>query len=75
MSLDVSASDYDARIQSLALEKGQLATEVTLLVAQVRADIHSKLTPAQQQKLAEGANRKRQRWQERQRAQADEGQL
>jgi len=74
MSLDVNASDYDARVQSLALEKGQLATEMTLLVAQVRVDINSKLTPAQQQTLAEGMNRKRQRWQERQREYADDGQ-
>ena len=75
MSLDVNASDYNARIESLALEKGQLVTAVTLLVAQLRADINSKLTPAQQQKLAEGVNRKRQRWQEHQRAYADDEQL
>lgn len=60
-ALDVNASDYSAQIEDLATENGQLATELTLLLAQVRRDIHSKLSPEQQQKLTEGAGEMRQR--------------
>lgn len=66
-SLDVNASDYGARIENLAIDNGQLATELTLLLAQVRRDIYSKLSPEQQQKLTEGADEMRQRWARRRR--------
>ena len=58
--MDVNASDYGTKIQSLAAENGEIATEMTLLTSQLRVDIHAKLTPLQQQKLADGAGRMRQ---------------
>jgi Spy/CpxP family protein refolding chaperone len=60
-ALDVAASDYGARIENLATDNGQLATEMTLLLAQMRRDIYSKLSPEQQQKLTEEADEMRQR--------------
>lgn len=66
-SLDVNASDYGARIENIATDNGQLATELTLLLAQVRRDIYAKLSPEQQQKLSEGADEMRQRWARRRR--------
>ena len=59
--LDGNDSDYGAKIHSLAAESGQIATEMTLLVSQLRVDIHAKLTEEQRQKLTEGADRLRPR--------------
>ena len=60
--LKVNASDYGARMKDLAVDNGQLATEMTLLLAQLRLDIYAKLSPEQQQKLANGADEMRRRW-------------
>lgn len=60
-ALDGNDSDYGAKIHSLAAESGQVATEMTLLVSQLRVDIRAKLTEEQRQKLTEGADRMRQR--------------
>ena len=58
-SLDVEDANYSTRIGTLALESGQIATEMTLLHAQIRADIHLNLSPEQQQKMAAGGHRMR----------------
>ena len=52
-SLDVNDADFGEKLQNIAAENGGLATEMTLLQGRVRADVHSVLTPEQQQKLAE----------------------
>jgi len=53
-NLDPASSDYDVSIHALAAENGQIATELTLLMAQLKSDIHAVLTPEQQQQLATG---------------------
>lgn len=66
-TLDVNASNYEARVENLATDNGQLATELTFLLAELRRDIYSRLSPDQQQKLAEGGiemrKRRAGRWQ------------
>lgn len=74
-ALDGSASDYGVNIHNLAVENGQIATEMTLLVSQLRVDIHSKLTDEQRQKLTEGANRMRHGRGGQRRAQTSETEL
>jgi protein CpxP len=51
--LDVNDPAYEAKLQDLATESGQLATEMTLLHGRLRADINAVLTPEQRQQLAE----------------------
>ena len=67
-ALDGQASDYGTQIEALAIENGQIATEMTMLVSQLRVDIHSKLTDEQRQKLTEGGDQMRQRWNRKRRA-------
>ena len=74
-ALDGSASDYGVNIHNLAVENGQIATEMTLLLSQLRVDIHSKLTEQQRQKLAEGADRMRHRRDGKRRAPSGETEL
>jgi Spy/CpxP family protein refolding chaperone len=74
-ALDGSASDYGVNIHNLAVENGQIATEMTLLISQLRVDIHSKLTEEQRQMLAEGADRMRHRRDGKRRAQPGETEL
>ena len=59
MAIDGSADDYSVTLHELAAESGQIATEMTLLLTQLRVDIHSKLTEEQQQKLAERMQHRR----------------
>lgn len=63
-ALDLNSSDYAANIQSLAVDSGEIATEMTLLLSQIRLDIHSRLTPEQQQKLADTTDHMRHQWRE-----------
>ncbi len=58
-TVDGTASDYGVTIHALAVESGQIATEMTLLSSQLRVDIHSKLTEEQRQVLAESIGRMR----------------
>ena len=67
-ALDGQASDYSTQIETLAIENGQIATEMTVLVSQLRVDIHSKLTDEQRQRLTEGADHMRRRWDRKRRA-------
>lgn len=64
-SLDVSDAEFGAKLQSLAIENGQLTTEMTILQGRVRADVHGVLTPDQQRKLAEATVNRQQRYRER----------
>lgn len=52
-ALDIDGSDYSEQIRALAVESGEIATERTLLMSQLRVDIRARLTPEQRQKLAE----------------------
>lgn len=61
-ALDLDAGDYDSSIQRLAAESGEIAIARTLLLSQLRRDIHSRLTPEQQQKLADTADHMRHHW-------------
>jgi Spy/CpxP family protein refolding chaperone len=45
--LDPADGDYAARLNSLALENGQLVTDGTNLLGRVRAEVHAVLTPEQ----------------------------
>ena len=64
-SMDVDDPDYAVQVQHIATDNGQIATELTVLLAQLRADIHRTLTPEQQQKMAEGAEHMKERFRDR----------
>jgi Spy/CpxP family protein refolding chaperone len=51
--LDVNDADYNATLQNLSAESGELAAERTLLHGRVRGEIHAVLSAEQQQVLAE----------------------
>jgi Spy/CpxP family protein refolding chaperone len=69
-SLDPNDADYAVRLQSLATESGELAAGTALLHGKVRAELHAVLTPEQQLRMAEGAERMRERRGERSRREA-----
>ena len=50
-SLDPDSNDYDLRVHELATESGQVATEMTLAMAGLRAQVHAVLTPEQKTAL------------------------
>ncbi len=52
-ALNVSDTDYDVKLQSLAAENGEVVTQLTLLHGRVMAQVSGELTPEQQAKLAE----------------------
>lgn len=59
--LDAGDKDYHARLQDLALESGEVATSMVMLLGRVRAELYAELTDEQRQKLASG----RGHWRER----------
>ena len=60
-ALDVNDANYDATLQNLAVESGELEAEKTLLHGRVRGEIHAVLTAEQQQKLTDRVGRKESR--------------
>ena len=60
-ALDVNDANYNATLQNLAIESGELETEKTVLHGRVRGEIHAVLTAGQQQKIAERVGRKESR--------------
>lgn len=52
-ALNVADTDYDVQLQKLAVENGELATQLTLLQGRVRAQVSGELTPEQQATLSE----------------------
>jgi len=57
-ALDVNNANYNAALQDLSVESGQLEAEKTLLRGRVRGEIHAFLTAEQQQKMADRIGRK-----------------
>ena len=60
-ALDVNDANYDATLQNLAIESGELEAEKTLLHGRVRGEIHAVLTAEQQQKMTDRVGRKESR--------------
>jgi Spy/CpxP family protein refolding chaperone len=58
-TLDANDPDYSVRMQDLAADNGAIASELTIVMAEMRSNINAVLTPEQQQKLADGAGRMR----------------
>lgn len=52
--LDAGDKDYHARLQDLALESGEVATSMVMLLGRVRAELYAELSDEQRQKLADG---------------------
>ncbi|MCH8308495.1 MAG: Spy/CpxP family protein refolding chaperone [Proteobacteria bacterium] len=52
-ALNVADTDYEVQLQKLAVENGELATQLTLLHGRVRAQVSGELTPEQQATLSE----------------------
>ena len=52
-ALNVADTDYEVQLQKLAVENGELATQLTLLQGRVRAQVSGELTPEQQATLSE----------------------
>ncbi len=52
-ALNVSDKDYDVKLQNLAAENGEVATQLTLLHGRVMAQVNGELTPEQQAEMAE----------------------
>ncbi len=52
-ALNVADTEYDVQLQKLAVENGELATQLTLLHGRVRAQVSGELTPEQQATLSE----------------------
>jgi len=63
--LDVNDSDYYARLNELAAEKGAIASEQALLHGRLKAEINGALTPEQRQQLADKGDRMRDRFKQR----------
>ena len=51
-ALNVADTDYDVQLQKLAVENGELATQLTLLHGRVMAQVNGELTPEQQAELS-----------------------
>lgn len=60
--LDVSDSSHEAKLNSLAAEKGAIVSEQAVLHGRLKADIHAVLTPGQRQELAEKSGKLRNRF-------------
>ena len=56
-ALEFSDSEYDVKLQNLALENGELATQLTLLRGRVLSEINAELSAEQQAQFAEGRNK------------------
>ena len=76
-ALDPADPDYSAKLNNLAAEIGELATEATLLFGRVRLEVTQELTAEQAAELAELAEQRRdgfgRRWRNRHAADADAG--
>ena len=63
--LDPASPDYSARLNTLALESGQLVTEAANLLGRVRGEVHAVLTPEQIAEMQAAADNWRERRAER----------
>jgi Spy/CpxP family protein refolding chaperone len=69
--LEVSDSNYDARLNELAAEKGAIASEQALLHGRLKAEVNAVLTPEQRQELADKRDRIRERFKQREQERPD----
>lgn len=58
-ALDPSDADYDSVLNEVAISNGNLATQATILFAEVRQDVGEVLTPEQLEKLENARERRR----------------
>ncbi len=63
--LDATSADYGASLDALSLEQGQIATERSMLMGRLRAEVASVLTEEQRAELSELMDRGRERRQRR----------
>ena len=73
--LNIEDPDYAAKLDNLAAEQGQLATERTVLLGRLRADVGAQLTPEQRAEVNEMMDRFRDRGGRRHRRGADDSAL
>lgn len=71
-ALDVDDPAYADNLEQLAVESGELATEMTRLRGRIRAEVHAVLTPEQRQTMAAQMGRRMGHPGRRQRARGDE---
>jgi len=57
--LNVEDADYDAKLQNLSADQGELATSASELRGRIRAEVHAVLTPEQREKMAAAGERGR----------------
>lgn len=72
-ALETADPDYNIKVQDIAIDNGQIATELTLAMSALRVDIHSKLTPEQQKMLSESLEGRHDRGRERHRRPQNDG--
>jgi len=72
-ALDTADPDYGVKVQDIAIDNGQIATELTLAMSALRVDIHSKLTPEQQKMLSESLDGRHERGREHHRRPRNDG--
>jgi Spy/CpxP family protein refolding chaperone len=58
-ALKVADPDYDANLQNLSADQGELATTASELRGRIRAEVHAVLTPEQREKMAAAGERER----------------
>jgi Spy/CpxP family protein refolding chaperone len=61
-ALDTADADYDVKLQNLAIQNGELVTQLTLLHGRVMAQVNAELTDEQREKFAEGRERMHKRF-------------
>lgn len=72
--LNTADADYAARLDTLAVEQGQLATERTMLMGRVRAQVAAELTDEQRAEMAEMRDRASRRFERGRRGRGSESQ-
>lgn len=61
-ALDAGDANHQAKLDSLAAEKGAIVSEQAMLHGRLKADIHAVLTPEQRQELADRSGKMRKRF-------------
>lgn len=64
-ALDTADAAYDVKLQNLAVQNGELVTQLTMLHGRVMAEVSAELTDEQKAKFAEGRERMHKRFRHR----------